>query len=165
MLSEIRRLTTTDVVVISKYCAEEVARQYFPRNPPTELVAGMIYAWMDAIEVYNVNEKITPDDIKRWGAYIEPHNNGEGYRKVPIFVGDFEKMNWRLIDRALEILVEAINLRQVDCLAAYREFEEIHPFIDGNGRTGKIILNYVNNTLLQPTFPPNDFWGREIVNP
>jgi fido (protein-threonine AMPylation protein) len=50
-------------------------------------------------------------------------------------------------------------------LEAYKEFEFIHPFEDGNGRTGKIILNWINGTLLDPIFPPNDIFGYEISNP
>jgi fido (protein-threonine AMPylation protein) len=40
----------------------------------------------------------------------------------------------------------------------YFEFEQIHPFKDGNGRTGKILYNYLCGTLDDPIMPPN-FWG------
>jgi fido (protein-threonine AMPylation protein) len=45
---------------------------------------------------------------------------------------------------------------------AYLEFEEIHPFVDGNGRAGKIIFNWLADSLGDPKMPPN-FWG--IYNP
>jgi hypothetical protein len=45
---------------------------------------------------------------------------------------------------------------------AYLTFEHVHPFPDGNGRTGKIIYNWVRGSLDEPEFPPN-FWG--INNP
>ena len=44
----------------------------------------------------------------------------------------------------------------------YKEFELIHPFVDWNGRTGKILLNWLNGTLLNPIFPPADLFGRPI---
>ena len=36
-------------------------------------------------------------------------------------------------------------------LDAHNQFERIHPFSDGNGRTGRVIMNY---SLLQEGFPP-----------
>ena len=36
-------------------------------------------------------------------------------------------------------------------LDAHIQFERIHPFSDGNGRTGRVIMNY---SLLQEGFPP-----------
>ncbi|MFH1649463.1 MAG: Fic family protein [Candidatus Woesearchaeota archaeon] len=33
----------------------------------------------------------------------------------------------------------------------HHKFEKIHPFFDGNGRTGRILMNYI---LLQKEYPP-----------
>lgn len=42
---------------------------------------------------------------------------------------------------------------------AYKEFEEIHPFSDGNGRVGKILFNWLLGMLHEPAMPPNFFGG------
>ena len=39
----------------------------------------------------------------------------------------------------------------------FRQFEEVHPFRDGNGRTGQVLYNLLCGTLDKPDFAP-DFW-------
>ena len=151
---------------IARYCGEEVRRQYANVwEPDLALrVSGMIEAWMDAIKRQFYGELITPYAIKSWGASIEPRN-AKGFRRVPIFVGLQQKLPWQLVDKSIEDFTQAVFEERFDPFESYREFEEIHPFEDGNGRTGKIILNWVNGTLLDPIFPPDDFWGPRIINP
>jgi fido (protein-threonine AMPylation protein) len=57
----------------------------------------------------------------------------------------------------MENLCAAIRAKAIDADAAYREFQTIHPFRDGNGRTGKILYNYLRGTLADPVMPPNFF--------
>lgn len=41
---------------------------------------------------------------------------------------------------------------------AHVRFEEIHPFVDGNGRTGRMIMNYQR---MRAGFPPLTIWADE----
>jgi Fic/DOC family len=39
----------------------------------------------------------------------------------------------------LQVLLDAINLRKFDPFAAHIRYEKLHPFMDGNGRSGRAI--------------------------
>lgn len=164
-MTENPRFSLDETQRITDYCKEEVRRQYYGQSIPEYAVPGMVRAWFDALFAQARGTFITPDLVAKWGAYIEPGKNAAGYRSIPIFVGYQEKLPYPLIDRAMFTLCYGIKHDHFAPLEAYREFEEIHPFEDGNGRTGKIILNWVNGTLLDPIFPPEDFWGPRLINP
>src|SRR5574338_12191 len=145
-------LSPGEVRLISSYCAEEVKRQ--GRGPKE--VGYMISAWMDALSDQYHGERLSLAQIEKWGVTIEPALNSNGFRKEPVYVvggGFVEKMPhpneiMQLLDRWAKVYVPAVSASE-----AYKRFEEIHPFSDGNGRTGKIIFNYLNGTLLTPQWP------------
>ena len=141
---------------ISAYCAEEVRRQ-----GDTPLHVGyMIDAMLDAIEHQYHGDDLSLDMIKHWARLIEPVENRKGFRTVDVVVGGVATMRPEFIDMAMQDWIEARETLAPN--VAYKTFEEIHPFMDGNGRTGKVILNFINGTLLNPIWPYN-WWG--ISNP
>ncbi len=158
-------LTIAEANRIRDYCAEEVRRQ--GRGP--DRVPGMFEAWMDALHEQYVGEPLNARMVTRWAAMIEPnYNYPDEWRGVDVMLTSFtgetvippHSVNVpRLMLRFFE------HVEDMEALEAYKEFERIHPFEDGNGRTGKIILNWLNGTLLDPIFPPSDIFGYEISNP
>lgn len=145
------------------YCREEVERQGHDTTSLNgiERVAGLLEAWSYALK--NRDRLPVVDDVHILGRKVEPANRtAAGFRECGVRVGvrvcpDFRKVP--------ALLVELFENAPAEPLEFYRKFEEIHPFVDGNGRTGKVLLNWLNGTLLDPIFPPNDFWGRPIRNP
>lgn len=153
-------LTPAEANNIRFYIAEEVRRQ--GRGP--DRIPGMFDAWMNAIEEQYAGNWITGTLIVRWARMIEPTiNTANGYRRVSVMVGD--RICPRPEDLERLMIRWLANLQDMTALEAYKEFEYIHPFEDGNGRTGKIILNWLNGTLLDPIFPPADIFGYPIRNP
>lgn len=87
---------------------------------------------------------------------IEPVK-GNGYRTQPAY---FANMNHavepHLISRALVRLVDSQSRLTTDEFV--KEFLDIHPFADGNGRVAFLLYNVLNNTLHYPGTLP-DYYG------
>jgi Fic family protein len=76
------------------------------------------------------------------GAEFQPASPGETPSLVQQLLDNLE---YRLENAATdEVKLEGI-------LHTHIQFERIHPFSDGNGRTGRMLMNY---SLLQERFPP-----------
>ena len=81
----------------------------------------------------------------------------EGYRKIQVFIRGSEHIppEPEKIHNLMNYYVYNYNNDKEDIftkIAKYHiEFEKIHPFEDGNGRTGRLLLNY---ELLKNNLPP-----------
>ena len=79
------------------------------------------------------------------------------YRRIPVrIMGAYhEPTQPYLVAPQMEQLVAEFantKLHPIEAAALFHlKFEGIHPFIDGNGRTGRLILNF---TLMQHGYPP-----------
>lgn len=150
---------------VDDYIREEVRRQGHDLNDARD--GGLRVQWMTAAWQHAISRQVErPDywDIIDLGRMVEPRKNMAGLRQVDVRVGWsrlcpppdlIPDMLRRLCDHSSELVP----------LDFYRELELIHPFVDGNGRTGKIVLNWLAGTLQAPWFPPADFWGTPILNP
>lgn len=136
-------------VEIVRFCAEEVQRQ--GRGPIQ--VADMVDAWLLAMRAYSHYPSLKL--IQNLGHLVEPLFNDGGWRNVGVRVGDHVAPHPAEVSSRMERWFKA--LPDMTPAEAYREFEEVHPFRDGNGRVGKIVFNFLNKTLEKPTMPPNFF--------
>lgn len=79
------------------------------------------------------------------------------YRRIPVrIMGAFhEPPEPVLVPELIDNLIEEFRspkMHPIECAALFHlKFEGIHPFIDGNGRTGRLILNLF---LMQNGYPP-----------
>ncbi len=79
------------------------------------------------------------------------------YRRVPVFIQGAKHIppNWRKVPSLMEELEtwlkEAKDHPVVLAAKAHIRLARIHPFVDGNGRTCRLLVNYM---LMQRGYPP-----------
>ena len=97
---------------------------------------------------------------------VEPHpeatpQEGPGcfrQHEIEDFPGGMKPVSWPLIDAEMAGWLEYANRIEArsptfpeQVAKAHRDFEAIHPFLDGNGRTGRLVLNLI---LVRLGYPP-----------
>lgn len=157
-------------MTVAEYCQEEVSRQGHNIHmlEGIERVGWMLNGWAYALNVlFDFHPYPTVDSLLQIGRMVEPYENSTGWRTCQVMVGGNVCPNPDRVPTLLVSLFESLPsyLDEGAVIPFYKALLEIHPFLDGNGRTGKIILNWLNGSLLNPIFPPNNLWGREIRNP
>lgn len=102
-----------------------------------------------------------PGDIHRILMKNELSDAGD-YRKVRVWVGPYPKAKPENIEKLMERWQESLSrdtwpTHLITALPAtnlawhyHHWFEAIHPFIDGNGRTGRLILNNIRLLFCLP---------------
>jgi Fic family protein len=122
---------------------------------------------------YDPERHITMQDVRRihqqvmslvWE--IEQHRDatpqeGPGsfrQHEIEKFPGGMKPVSWPLVDGEMSAWLDQVNAIvprsphfPEEIAKAHRDFEAIHPFLDGNGRTGRLVLNLI---LVRMGYPP-----------
>jgi len=110
--------------------------------------------------IFNTNEELSHELIvKIHSNLMENIDPRRGYRKedVHVFKAHFEATPAPYVLTDMNLLLKWHNENKkklppiVLATIFHHKFEKIHPFMDGNGRTGRMLLNCI---LLKNSYPP-----------
>ncbi len=102
------------------------------------------------LDMLEKKEKITNNLFLKWHQKIfgETEKDISGkYREYLVRVEKYVAPDWQDVKKMMNELIKFINnskINKVELAArAHYRFEKIHPFGDGNGRVGRILMNYI----------------------
>ena len=101
-------------------------------------------------QFFHKREKISKELLLKWHKEIfgetKPDIAGR-YRDFLVRVGPYIAPDWQDVEALMKALVKFVNEAKMNPVElagkAHYRFEKIHPFGDGNGRIGRLLMNHI----------------------
>ncbi len=132
---------------------ELLERDIAPRKPIKDIKETLNHANLFKNMVQN-KERLSEKIILRWHKEIFGETKkdiGGRYREYRIRVGSYIAPDWQEVKGLMEDFFRWYNknnkiMHPIELAArAHYKFEKIHPFGDGNGRIGRLMISYILN--------------------
>lgn len=102
------------------------------------------------LKILDKKEKLSKELLLRWHREIfgQTKNDIAGkFRDYLVRVGNYIAPDWQDVEELMNKFIEFVNEQKLNAVElaarAHYKFEKIHPFGDGNGRIGRLIMNYI----------------------
>lgn len=102
------------------------------------------------LEMLKTQENLSEQLILKWHENIFKETKSDiagRFRNYPVRVGPYIAPDWKNVNKLVKHLILLVNeskFNSVEVAArAHYMFEKTHPFGDGNGRIGRLLMNFV----------------------
>ena len=102
------------------------------------------------LQLLKTEENLSKKLLLEWHENIfreTAHDIAGRFRNYSVRVGPYVAPDWHNVEkliRQLTVFVNESNLNSVEVAAgAHYMFEKVHPFGDGNGRIGRLLMNFI----------------------
>src|SRR3989344_3853392 len=130
--------------------AREILHDKIAPNKPLRDVKETEKHYFIFLNMLDKKEKLSNDLLLKWHKEIFGETKADiagKYRDYLVRIGDYRAPDWQDVKNLMNKLVIFINKTKINSVElaarAHYKFEKIHPFGDGNGRIGRLLINYI----------------------
>lgn len=128
----------------------EIIHDRIAPNKPLEDIKETEAHSKTFLKMLDKKERISNKVLLKWHREIfgetKPDVAGR-FRNYPVRVGSYIAPDWQDVEKLMNKLVKFANETKTNSVElagrAHYRFEKIHPFGDGNGRIGRLIMNHI----------------------